>query len=118
MGLFDGGIKKIVGQALGRVFLPGVIHTDPVQTKVRGVPSGPKTWKNTPIKGLREDYDQAYAMRTGIPDTDVKILVLQHKVKVTPNVADEVSLKGVRYSIIAVGSDPADATWALQSRPV
>lgn len=76
------------------------------------------TYVETDAKALRIEYDLDYRARNQIPATDVSIIVLRYSVALTPGTDHRVTLAGVTYSVIGVATDPADATWTLQARPV
>lgn len=69
------------------------------------------------IKGLRVEYELDYRVRTGIPATDVQIIVLREGVTAAPSTDSRITIQGGTYSVIAVATDPADATFTLQARP-
>lgn len=75
------------------------------------------TYAETDVKALRIEYELDYRVRNQIPATDVSIIVLRYGVAVTPTTDSLISIQGVAYSVIAVATDPADATWTLQARP-
>lgn len=71
-----------------------------------------------PFEGIRESFSASFAVRAGIPLTDVSILVLLGSIAVTPKQHDELFLKkpwNKRYKVRAVlAVDPAGATMQLQ----
>lgn len=75
-------------------------------------------YADIPIKGLRVEYELDYRVRTGIPATDVQIIVLREGVTATPSTDSRLTIQGGTYSVIAIATDPADATWTIQARPV
>lgn len=76
------------------------------------------TYADTAVKALRVEYTLDYRVRNQIPETDVSVIALRFGVEATPTTDSRVTLQGVTYSVIAVATDPADATWTLQARPI
>jgi hypothetical protein len=76
------------------------------------------TFVETDVKALRIEYELDYRLRNEIPATDVSIIVLRYGLTLTPGTDHRVTIGGVTYSIIGVATDPADATWTLQARPI
>lgn len=76
------------------------------------------TYAETAVKALRIDYTLDYRTRNQIPETDVSIIVLRFGVAMTPGTDHRVTIGGRTFSVIAVETDPTDATWTLQARPI
>jgi hypothetical protein len=71
-----------------------------------------------PIKGIVESYSDEYRLRTGVPDTDVRIIVLQYGVGAEPTSDSEITIEGRRYRVVSDEQDPAHATWTIRARPI
>lgn len=68
--------------------------------------------------GIREDFTAMYRAATGIPDTDVKILIIAGSLPagIEPLQDDYVAIENAWYKIRKVLSiDPANATYTLQA---
>lgn len=116
MGLLDGGLQAVFAGAFGPLFLNGLLHV--AETGPDGTGGTTRTFSDKPVKGMVDSYTSAYRAATGIPETDVRLIVLQHGVDGQPTTDCEVTLRGARYRIMAVDQDPAQAAWTLRGRPV
>jgi hypothetical protein len=67
------------------------------------------------FEGIIDTYSQLYKAQAGIPDTDVRILVIAGTLSTVPLRGDQVLIKGGWYQVREVSKDPADATYTLQS---
>ncbi len=65
-------------------------------------------------RGVFAGYEAEMVDGIKILSTDTKLIALQAEVTMTPAVDDEIN--GAK--VLAVGKDPADATWILQLREV
>lgn len=73
-----------------------------------------------PCLAFIDTYSEQARAQLGIPDTDVKIMVLQHSalgVHVDLRNGDTITLRG-DWRVIRRDQDPARATWTVQARPV
>lgn len=116
MGLLDGGLQAVFAGAFGPLFLDGTLHV--VSTDSDGEGGTVRTPRDVPIKGMVDAYSEAYRERAGIPETDVRLIVLQHGVDGEPNVDAEITLRGNRYRAMSIAQDPAQAAWTIRGRPV
>jgi hypothetical protein len=100
------------------LFLNGTLHKPgtPVQDSYGGWTTGAPT--NTAVKGIIDTYDELYRIRAGIPDTDVKLLVLQQSVSPGPVQGDTITLRGETYLIRSVAQDPSQTIWEMRGEPI
>lgn len=116
MSLLGGEFQTLFAEVFGPEMHDGFLHV------VRSVPDGEggyaSTTIDTRVKGMVEAYSEGYRTRAGIPDTDVKVTVLQAGVRSAPNVDSEVTMRGRRYRVMAVDQDPARVGWIMRGRPV
>lgn len=116
MGLLDGGLAAVFGGAFGPLFLDGTLHVESL------VPDGEggftSTFVDHPVKGMVDSYSDAYRTQFGIPETDVKLIVLQFGATGAPSTDAQITLRGTRYSIQSIEQDPAQAAWTIRGRPV
>ena len=116
MGLLDGDLQNVFGSVFGSLMLDGTLTT------ITSVSNGKGGWTNSTqtaaVKLMIESYSEFYRAQAGIPDTDVKIIVLQKDVALTPDINSRITARGVEYSVVRVQQDPAQAAWTLQGRPV
>jgi hypothetical protein len=113
---FLDAIPAEIAEALGGDLRDGTLQTGTLTSDGEG--GFTTVYVDHPIKGLRVEYELDYRVRTGIPATDVQIIVLRHGVDIEPGTDHQIAIGGRTYSIIAVSTDPADATWTLQARPI
>ena len=111
MGLLDGDLQAIFGEAFADIYLDGTLHKSDLTVE-------PVTFKRHPIKCQPDDWSEVYKVQNGIPQTDIRVLVLQHNVTARPNQDDEITVRGKRYRISGpVREDEAQAYWEIQARP-
>ena len=119
MGLLDGGIKKIIGDALPFLFLDFTI--------IRSTTTAPTNpWENPevteteyPCKAIITKFKYHEIDGEKIKAEDHKILFLADSMTVEPSIDDRVQRVGEtrRYLIVSpVRKDPAGATFAAQVR--
>jgi hypothetical protein len=117
-----GSLAKQMAQAFKGVLLTGTLQqqvNNGLNAYGDAVSSNAITYNFT---GMREDFDASYRVRAGIPETDVKIMVLIASCKpvLPPPQPEEaqlfkVSINGLWYQVRKVLSiDPASATLNLQ----
>lgn len=116
MGLLDGALQAVFGGAFGPLFLDGTLHA--ASTVPDGEGGFTTAFTDHAIKGMVDTYTDEYRARNGIPETDVKLIVLQFGVAGIPTLDGQITLRGARYSIQAIGQDPAQAAWTIRGRPV
>lgn len=116
MGLLDGGLAAVFGGAFGPLFLDGVLHVEILTPDGEG--GFWSTFSDLPIKGMVDTYSDAYRAQANIPETDVRLIVLQFGVDGAPSTDAQITIRGTRYSIQAIEQDPAQAAWTIRGRPV
>jgi hypothetical protein len=116
MGLLDGDIASLFSAALSGIYLDAELHRATVGAD-DGAGGGDGNGFADPedVKAQLDVATQAMRETQGYVDTDVRILVLAHGVT-TPTTDDEITIRGVRYGIRNVGTDPAQSYWDLHGR--
>lgn len=71
-----------------------------------------------PCKAVIESYSDHLRGVAGIPDTDVRVLIVGTSIAVDPIKGDVVTLGSRSFALIRVDTDPARAMWTCQARPV
>ena len=74
-----------------------------------------KTHTTYTLQGIVDLYSEFYKVQAGIPDSDVKLLIIAGSLSVTPRKDDQVKFRDTWYQVRKVDTDPALATWTLQS---
>ena len=115
MALLDGDLQAVFGSVFGPLLLDGTMITNALTPDGYGGFSEAGT--SEAVKLMVEEYSEFTRAQGNIPDTDVKLIVLQYGVDSTPTLDSEITARGVTYSIQKVGQAPAQAAWVLQGRP-
>ena len=100
-------------------FQPATI-TRVTQTGGGAFTQGVETIQKQSCLAFIDTYSEEARAQLGIPDTDVKIMVLQHSasgVQVDLRNGDTITMRG-DWRVIRRDQDPAQATWTAQARPV
>lgn len=109
-------IRKAVADGFRGQLLPG--------TLLREAPTGSNDEYGDPefgepsshtFEGMVDTYSQFYSAQAGIPDTDVRVLIIAGSLDITPIKTDKVKIRDKWYQIREIRTDPALATWECQS---
>ncbi len=112
----EGGLKKSIAKGFkGKSkLLPGTIRRYSYAMDNFG-DRNPLNHIDYPFNGIRESFDARYRAQAGIPESDVKVLVLLGSTTVTPQQTDKVLINGSWHEVREVLSiDPAGASASLQ----
>jgi|GEM_PF-3368827 len=117
MGLLDGDLKEVFGSVFAPLLLDATISNTGL------VPDGKGGWtegaeNSSAAKGMVEEYKAYERAQANIPSTDVKLIILQKDVTVTPTLDSVITIRSQTYSVQAIDQDPAQASWTIQGRPV
>lgn len=116
MGLLDGGLAQIFHGAFAGLFLDASLYR-PGGSGDDGAGGGSGNGFGDPesVKASLDSATDAMRQAEGYVETDVRILVLAHGVT-RPTTDCEITIRGTRYGIRSVGTDPAQAAWELHGR--
>lgn len=117
MGLLDG----LIADAIYKGF-KGKLLTGTLRRTVPGIgvdefgdanPGTPTTWT---FEGIRETYNAAFRRTAGIPQEDVRFLIIARSIGTEPKRGDQVRLgSGPWHQVREIEAiDPATATYNLQ----
>lgn len=67
------------------------------------------------VEGFPSKYSDYFRAKFGIPDTDLKIVLIAGNCETKPVKDDQVSFRGVTYQLRSVDIDPAEATYVCQA---
>lgn len=117
MGLLDGDLQDVFGSVFGPRLLPATI-TKPVLTSdgAGGFTEG--TPETSDARGMVDTYTARERAVAKIPSTDVKLVLMQKDVTVTPDTDSMITIRGVTYSVQDVEQDAALASWTIQGRAI
>lgn len=66
--------------------------------------------------GIRDSFDKRYAAQAGIPETDVRILLIAGSLSVVPRQTDKILIDSAWFQVRRIVEiDPATATYTLQA---
>ena len=117
-GLNYARLRRVADQAIGR-FAQGPATLHVITTGPDGQGGTTRSEQDVPCKAVRIDYDGVYRAQAGIPDTDVRVLVARLDLAQKLTLDCEVTVQGERFRIVPpLRTDPADAHYDLQCRPV
>lgn len=114
--MLDGLIRSQIAAGFkGRLLKGSLIRTTPGGgVDEYGDPIKPVTTLH-PCEGFVETFSAFYRQQAGIPDTDVKILLIAGLIDTVPQKDDRVTFRGKTYQIRRVlDIDPAEASYQLQ----
>jgi head-tail adaptor len=113
MGLLDGGLARIFNGAFSGIFLDATLHRSTLTTDNKG--GGTQAFVDEPVKAQLDFASASMRASEGYVDTDQRIIVLAYGVdEITAD--DEITVKGKRWSIASVATDPATAAYELHGR--
>lgn len=119
MGLLDGGIKKIVGNALTGIFLDFTIIQKSYTTPTNPWESGTESETETACKAIVTKFKYYEIDGEKVRAEDRKIIILAQDLAVIPKDGDYIKANtdSRRYLVIGdVKKDPAGATYIVQGR--
>lgn len=117
MGLLDGDIATIIGNAFSSTFY--------ACTVTRKSYSGGDAWDKASqtetstdytCKGMVDTFTNKERENSKILESDRKILILATSLSITPDPKDTITIRSVTYAIVAIDTDPALAVWVIAGR--
>jgi len=118
--LFDGGIRKIVGNALSPHFFDAVLtrYAIPASPARKPWDAGTPTETTFTCKALFEDYSEALRLDGTVKRGQRKVLILAQTLSTTPRATDKLTITSLGESavIAEVATDPARACWTCDSK--
>lgn len=108
-------IKNEINKGLGPQLLSGTLRRATPSTTLDSFGDATLTYSTFSMKGIVDTYSAFYKQQAGIPDTDVKLLVLAGSLSVRPQKDDQVKFRSTWYKVRSVDTDPAEAAFELQA---
>lgn len=112
MSLLNGQLSAIFNSAFAGIYLPATLHRNAVTYDAAGNPTASAT--DYECRAQIDDMNEAMRAQAGYTERERRILVLQASLGVLPTTDDEITVKGDKYAIMAVNSDPAESYYALR----
>jgi hypothetical protein len=114
MGLLDGDLQRVFGNAFGPRLLDAVIHHFPLSdTEGGGIAHTEPV--DYPVKAMIDE--KGTTIPGDVPASSVKIICLQYNSGVSPTEDDQITIRGVTYAINRITEDPAQAAWTFFGTP-
>jgi hypothetical protein len=119
-----GSLAATIGAAFNSLFLDATLTRDVPGTIVDPADPPVPTTTDYTCKAIREMYGVGYRSAGIVNANDVKIIILQTSLAVTPQSGDRITITGMGgpWTIVpngsgqpAVGADPANATWEIRA---
>ena len=115
--LEDGRISAMFAGIPQGIYGPGSLVTVVTGT-TRDQSTGvfPVAQTTTPVRVQRDVCTQRQMSQAGYSEKDVRLMVLQHGVAVTPNTDSLVVHRGETFAVMDVDEDPCRVYWDLRAR--
>lgn len=122
MGINPAAIRKAVSSAFRAVdgLAESVVYRRTTTTFVPATGKTTKTFQDFPLRVIFTSYAALEIDRVVITVNDIKAIFQTKDLPITPNGTTDTILRdsGKIHNIVSVKSDPAGATWTLQTRAV
>ena len=113
MGLLDGALAAAFASALTPLYSDATLHRRAITDNGKG--GGSVGYADTAVKAQLDGTATAFDPKGGYVDAGQKIIVLARGLAPI-GTDDELTIKGSRWMIDSVGTDPAGAYYALTGR--
>src|SRR5690554_3914972 len=116
MSVLQGSLARTIGSAMRGLFYEcSVIVTTPGEFDPENPHIEPQpTIATYPCRGMVDTFSD-YQIANGLVEAgDRKVLILQTSLAIEPAVGMEVSIRGEKFTILGVNTDPAVAVWELR----
>lgn len=117
MGLLDGQIAAAIYAGFKGRLLTGTLRRETPGSGTDGFGDpNPGTTADYTFEGIKESYNASFRASAGIPQTDVRFLIIARSLSVTPRRGDMVRFgSGAWHQVREIEAiDPATATYQLQ----
>jgi hypothetical protein len=112
-----GPMAKAIAAGFNGKLLPGTLRK--VTSTGRDGNGDPiTTTDDYAVQGMQDTYGAVMRKMAGIPETDVKLLLIAGLCGAAPAIGDKVQMNGQWFQIRDVSIDPASATYECQSYAV
>lgn len=122
MGLLDGDLAALVGDALRDIFLDATLTRTPMTGSA--IDPTPGTPVSYPCKAIHEEWGRSYLTNGLVRSDDRKVLILSTTLGTEPEPGDKITIRGETFTVVpgdtagapAIATDPAKAAWVLRAR--
>jgi hypothetical protein len=112
----SGALAAQVYQGMKNLFLDATLTRDVPGTITDPADPPAPTPTAYACKGIVEKYSDYFRASGLVSAKDRKVLILANSLSVTPAPDDRVTISGVTFTVITVGTDPATAVFEIQGR--
>jgi len=112
----EGSLAATIGQAMAFLFLDATLRRDVAGTITDPADPPVPTEATYSCKAIVEDYAERFRLDGTVRLDERKVLVLASSLATTPVPNDRITIRNATYTVMAVASDPAIATWELRAR--
>jgi len=112
----EGSLAATIGQAMSFLFLDATLARDVAGTITDPADPPVPTEASYTCKAIVEDYAERFRLDGTVKFNERKVLILATTLSVTPLPNDRITIRSATYTVMAVASDPALATWELKVR--
>lgn len=110
----EGSLAKAVGSAMAALFLPAVLTRDVPTAGGDPFDPPPPTPQAYPCRAIVERYAERFRVEGLVQQNERKVLVLANGLTVRPQPGDRITIRGITFTAIDVGTDPAEAVWEIK----
>lgn len=108
--LTSGAIARAVGKTLNGVLAYDItLHKRNAGRDDFG--NSVTTFQDKTVRGLRLGVSEQRKYAEAVPEATAMIIIVQHDAIATPKRGDQISANGIRYALLKIVSDPANAVW-------
>jgi hypothetical protein len=112
----SGSLARTIGSAMRSLFLDATLLRDVPAVATEAFDPPAPTEAIYTCKAIVEGYAERFRLDGTVSAGDRKVLILATSLSVTPAAGDRVMIRGITFTIIEVGTDPAQAVWECKGR--
>lgn len=112
MSLLNGQLSAVFTRAFAGIYLPATLHSRAVADDGEG--SLTAVWTDYPCRAQIDSMTEAMRAQAGYADTDKRILVLAGTLSIKPDTDCAITVKGERFNVASINSDPAESYWEIR----
>ena len=113
MGLLNGQLSAVFNRAFAGIYLPATLHVSGSGYDDAGNPTAGADI-DYDCRAMIDDMSEVARAQAGYTERERRIMVLADSVDVVPTTNDSVTVKGERYAIMDVNSDPAESYYSMR----